>query len=89
MYETTILELAKRTLEMILYLSAPLLIVAIVIGVVISLIQTVTSIQDSTLAFAPRLVGMFVVFGIIFSWMLRMMVTYTNELFHDFTRYIR
>ncbi len=89
MYETTILELARRTLEMILYLSAPLLIVAIIIGVVISLIQTVTSIQDSTLAFAPRLVGMFIVFGLIFSWMMRLMITYTGDLFHDFTRYIR
>ena len=89
MYETTVLELARRTLEMILYLSDPLLIVAIVIGVVISLIQTVTSIQDSTLAFAPLLVGMFIVFGLIFSWMMRMMITYTDDLFHDFTRYIR
>ncbi|HZS49129.1 MAG TPA: flagellar biosynthetic protein FliQ [Blastocatellia bacterium] len=89
MYDATVLELAKKTLEMVLYLSGPLLLIAIVIGVVISLIQTITSIQDSTLAFAPRVVGMFILFGFIFSWMMRMMVTYTHDLFQDFNRYIR
>lgn len=89
MNDLIVIELVKKSLEMILYLSGPLLIVAIVIGIVISLIQTITSIQDSTLAFAPRLVGMFVLFGILCSWMLRLMVTFTAGLFQDFSRYIK
>lgn len=89
MNDLIVIELVKKSLEMILYLSGPLLIVAIVIGIVISLIQTITSIQDSTLAFAPRLFGMFIIFGVLCSWMLRLMVTYTYELFADFSRYIK
>jgi flagellar biosynthetic protein FliQ len=72
-----------------MWVSGPMLAVAIVVGVVVSLIQTLTSIQDQTFSFAPRVVAMFVVFLLTLPWALRVLVTFTAELFSDFTPFIK
>jgi len=88
MSDTLVLELARKTLEAILFLSAPMLLVAIVVGVIVSLIQTVTSIQDSTLAFAPRVLAIFIVFLVTLAWMLDLIKSFTLGLLSDFTNYL-
>jgi flagellar biosynthetic protein FliQ len=79
----------QRALETLMWVTAPMLAVAIVVGVVVSLIQTLTSIQDQTFSFAPRVFAIFVVFLISFPWALRVLVTFTTELFGDFTPYVK
>ena len=81
--------LMQRALETLLWITGPMLAVAIVVGVIVSLIQTLTSIQDQTFSFAPRVVAMFVVFLITFPWALRILVTFTSTLFGDFSPYIK
>ena len=68
---------------MIGQLSAPLLLVSLAVGIVISLVQTVLSLQDQTLSMVPRLVLCALVLLLTGSWMLHTMVDYTTDLFNS------
>ncbi len=81
--------LMQRALETLLWVTGPMLAVAVVVGVVVSLIQTLTSIQDQTFSFAPRVAAIFVVFLVSFPWALRILVTFTAALFGDFSPYVK
>ena len=79
-------DMMQEALFLILKTSAPLLIISLVIGLVVSIFQTVTSIQEQTLTFVPKMVGMFVGLMILGHWMLNEMSGY---LWRNFTIYIR
>jgi len=80
--------LAKQTLETVLQVSAPMLGAGLIVGIIISVIQIVTSIHDTALAFVPRIVVTFIVFLIVFPWMMKTMVSYTTALFSSFEPYV-
>ena len=84
-----ILRLAKQTLETVLMVSAPMLGAGLVVGVIISILQIITSIHDTALAFVPRIVVTFVVFLVVFPWMMNTMVSYTHTLLVSFEPYVR
>ena len=81
MTDTTIIDIAMQTMVVALKLSAPILVTALVIGFAISLFQAMTQIQEFTLAFVPKLVGVGVALLISGSWMLRTLVDFTQDLF--------
>lgn len=89
MSDAQVMELMQRAIETLMWITAPMLAVAVVVGVAVSLVQTLTSIQDQTFSFAPRVVAIFVVFLVSFPWALRVLVTFTAALFGDFTPYIK
>ena len=89
MTQEVILRLARDTLQMTLLVSAPLLVVSLVIGIVISIAQVVTSIQDMTLSFVPRVVAVFVAFLLMFPWMMNLMIAFTTGLFGHLERFAR
>jgi len=89
MSEEMILRLAKQTLETALLVSAPMLAAGLVVGIIISVVQIITSIHDTALAFVPRIVVTFVVFLIVFPWMMATMVSYTHTLLASFQPYVR
>ncbi len=89
MYDAVIFALLKQALETLLWITAPMLVVAIVVGVIISLIQNLTSIQDQTFSFVPRLVVIFIVFLVSFPWIIKILVNFTTLLFRDFSPFIR
>jgi flagellar biosynthetic protein FliQ len=89
MSEELILRLAKQTLETVLLISAPMLGAGLIVGVIISIVQIVTSIHDTALAFVPRVVVTFLIFLIVFPWMMGTMVSYTHSLLASFDPYIR
>lgn len=89
MSEEMILRLAKQTLETVLIVSAPMLGAGLIVGVIISILQIITSIHDTALAFVPRIVVTFVVFLIVFPWMMGTMVSYTHTLLTSFESYVR
>ena len=89
MPEELILRLAKSTLETVLVVSAPMLGAGLIVGLIISILQIITSIHDQALAFVPRIVVTFVVFLIVFPWMMGTMVSYTHTLLVSFDAYIR
>ena len=89
MPEEMILRLAKQTLETVLLVSAPMLGAGLIVGIIISVLQIITSIHDTALAFVPRIVVTFVVFMIVFPWMMGTMVSYTHTLLGSFEPYLR
>lgn len=82
-------DVMKEGLFVILKTAAPPLIVSLVIGLAVSIFQTVTSIQEQTLTFVPKIVGMFLCLMVLGDWMLNNMITYMTDLWHNFSLYIR
>ena len=76
-----VVQLARRSFETTLMLSAPLLIFSLIVGLLISIFQTVTSINEATLAFVPKIVAVMVAMIIFFPWMMSYMSDFTREIF--------
>jgi flagellar biosynthetic protein FliQ len=70
-------------------ISGPLLVVSLVIGIAVSIAQVVTSIQDMTLSFVPRVIAVFVAFLLFFPWMMNTMISFTTGLFGHLERFVR
>ena len=83
MSQTLVIEMARDALWLALSLAGPLLGVALVIGLIVSIVQAVTSIQEQTLSFVPKLFAVGAVFLFLFSWMLEKSIRYTGELFRS------
>ena len=77
----SVLDLGRDALWQALLMSGPLLGVALLVGLLISLIQAVTSIQEQTLSFVPKLFAVGAAFLFLLSWMMQSMISYTIELF--------
>jgi flagellar biosynthesis protein FliQ len=75
------LYLGRHTLETALLLSAPILLTCIIVGVVVTLFQAVTSIRDMTLTIVPKLLAVGVVTLLFGGWMLQVTLQFTNEIF--------
>ena len=81
--------LMAEAVKVTLLLAAPMLIVGLVVGLIVSIFQAVTQIQEMTLTFVPKIVGVMVALIIALPWMLNLIVTYTQKLFHSIPVYIR
>lgn len=81
MSDTTIIQLALQTMLVALKLSAPILVTSLVIGFVISLFQSMTQIQEFTLSFVPKLIGVGVALLVCGNWMLHTLMDFTIDLF--------
>jgi len=77
----TIMSLARHALEVTLLLSMPLLLSALIIGLVVGIFQAATQINESTLSFIPKLVGVALALMLAGPWMLQVITGYTRELF--------
>ena len=84
-----VVELANKALYTVILTSAPVLIVSLVIGLIVSIFQTVTSIQEQTLTFVPKIVAVFVTLMILGHWMLNQMTNLMVDMWSDFSVYIR
>ena len=77
----SVMTLGRQALELTLMVSAPPLLAALIIGLVVSIFQAATQINEMTLSFIPKLMGMFGVLAITGPWMVGMMVDYIQRLF--------
>ncbi len=84
-----VITIAKDALYTIIITSTPILLISLVIGLVISIFQTVTSIQEQTMTFVPKIIGIFLGLMLLGGWMLENMVTYMENLWSNFSLYIR
>lgn len=78
-----VINIGTHALEMVLWLSLPMLLVALVVGVAISLFQAVTQIQEMTLTFVPKIIAVFVSMIIAAPWLVEKAVTFTRQLFES------
>lgn len=77
----TAMTIGQQALELTMMVSAPPLLAALIIGLVVSIFQAATQINEMTLSFIPKLIGMFIVLIISGPWMIGMMVDYVQRLF--------
>lgn len=83
-----VLDMARNAIYTIITTSAPLLLVSLVVGLIISIFQTVTSIQEQTLTFVPKILAVFAAMMIFGAWMLDNMSSFMTELWSDFSLYV-
>ena len=83
-----VVELANKALYTVILTSAPVLIVSLVIGLIVSIFQTVTSIQEQTLTFVPKIIAVFAAMILCGSWMLNNMTELVERLWSNFSTYL-
>jgi flagellar biosynthesis protein FliQ len=83
-----VINVAERGVYIILMISGPLMLLALVVGLIISIFQATTQIQEQTLAFVPKIIAVLV--GLIFfgPWMLSRMLTYAYDIFNNLTKFV-
>lgn len=89
MTETQVMEIVNQALYLIIKVSAPMLLISLIIGLIISILQTVTSIQEQTLTFVPKLIGIFVTIMIAGRWILSSVVEFFVYLMQNLNYFIR
>lgn len=89
MPEALIVGIVRQAIETAIAVSLPMLLAGLIAGVLISIFQTVTSIQDNVLAFIPRAAAIFAVFAFTFPWMLRVLTGFSKDLIGHLPDYIR
>ena len=85
--QEAVLDIARDAIYTIVIVSAPMLLVALIVGLVISIFQTVTSIQEQTLTFVPKIVAVFLIMILAGSWMLNTLLELVTELWSNFSYY--
>lgn len=81
MTQEVIIDIFTQTLVLIIKVSAPMLLVSLVVGLIISILQTVTSIQEQTLTFVPKLLAIFLTLILAGNWILTSLKEFVIELF--------
>ncbi|RZA07657.1 MAG: flagellar biosynthesis protein FliQ [Proteobacteria bacterium] len=89
MTEDIVLSLGRDAIYTTVMLSAPLLIAALVVGLIVSIIQAVTQINEATLTFIPKMLAIIAVLIVMAPWMTQMLTSYTTELFTNLPNYVR
>ena len=82
-------QITSDALFCVIKTSAPILIVSLVVGLIVSIFQTVTSIQEQTLTFVPKVLSIFIAIMLMGHWMLNNMVAYMTNLWQDFAVYVK
>ena len=88
MTEGQVLDVAKEAIYTIIICSAPMLIISLVVGLIVSIFQTVTSIQEQTLTFVPKIIAVFVGLMIFGSWILTNLTEFVTTLWSIFSMYL-
>lgn len=77
----SVMTIGRHAMEVMLMVAAPLLMVALVVGLVVSVFQAATQINETTLSFIPKLIGIFVALVVAGPWMLTIMLDYMRQIF--------
>ena len=78
----SVMSMSRHAMEVTVMIAAPMLLVALVIGLVVSIFQAATQINEATLSFIPKLIGIFVALVVAGPWMLTVMLDYMREVFN-------
>lgn len=89
MTEEVVLSLGRDAIWTTVLMAAPLLLAALVVGLVVSIFQAVTQINEATLTFIPKMLAIVVVLVVLAPWMTQMITSYTTELFTSLPNYVR
>ncbi len=82
------LKLAQDSVRTVLFMSAPMLVISLVVGLIVSVIQAVTQIQEATLAFVPKIIAVFLSILIFGPWIIKLITEFTTSLLNNINNYI-
>ena len=88
MTEQQVIDIMREALFLVIKCSAPLLLVSLIVGLIISIFQTITSIQEQTLTFVPKIVAVFIGLMICGSWILNQLSEFVTTLWSNFSIYL-
>ena len=83
-----VVTIARQTIWVIVKTSVPLLLVSMIVGLIISLFQTLTSIQEQTLTFVPKLIAIMIALMIMGNWLLNEIVSFMQMIWSSFSQYV-
>ena len=86
--EGQVLDIAQEAIYLIIICAAPLLLISLIVGLITSIFQTVTSIQEQTLTFVPKIVAVFLGMMLFGSWILNNLSGFIDKLWSDFSMYL-
>lgn len=81
--------IASEALFLVIKVAAPILLVSLIVGLVVSIFQTVTSIQEQTLTFVPKIIAIFLTLILLGNWILTQITEFMNRLWSSFSLYTR
>lgn len=82
-------EITNRALYLIIQAALPVLLVSLIIGLIVSIFQTVTSIQEQTLTFIPKILGIFITLMLLGSWMINIIIEFMTDLWINIPNYVK
>ncbi|MCC6346333.1 MAG: flagellar biosynthesis protein FliQ [Nitrospirales bacterium] len=82
-------QISRQTFETILLVGGPVLLVSLVVGVLVSIFQAVTQLQEMTLSFIPKIIAVFITLLVALPWMVKVLVSFTRNLFENIPLYVR
>ena len=83
-----VIDIAEKGIYMVLIISGPLMVIALIIGLLVSIFQATTQIQEQTLAFVPKIVAVLLGLILLAPWMLSHLLSYANEIFGNLNRFV-
>ncbi|CVK17642.1 MULTISPECIES: flagellar biosynthesis protein FliQ [Sporomusa] len=83
------IQLGRNALAMVMMVAAPMLVLGLLVGIMVSIFQATTQIQEQTLVFIPKIIAVFVAILVFGPWMLSIMVDYTREIFMNLPAMVR
>jgi flagellar biosynthetic protein FliQ len=82
-------QISRQTFETVLLVGGPMLLVSLVVGLFISLFQSITQLQEMTLTFVPKILAVFLTIFVALPWMVKVLVEFTRSLFENIPMYVR
>ncbi len=89
MDESSIIYIAQEALKVVIYVSAPILLISMIVGLIISIFQATTQIQEQTLTYVPKILSVIAAIALFGSWMLKVLIEYTQNIFTNMNQFIK
>ena len=89
MDQGTVIDIAQRALMVVIYVSAPMLGLSLIVGLAVSIFQATTQIHEQTLTFVPKILAVVAAVAVFGAWMLRVLIEYTQNLYLNINQYIK
>lgn len=89
MTEELVMTISGETLKTMMLIAGPMLIAAMVIGIIVSVLQAITQINEATLTFIPKMVAIILVLVVMAPWMLEVLQNYSSQIFGNFAEWVR
>jgi len=89
MSEDVVMQIAAETLKTMMLIAGPMLIAAMAIGIIVSVLQAITQINEATLTFIPKMIAIILVLVVMAPWMMEVLQSYASEIFGNFAAWVR